>query len=342
MPATAVICPACQAPLTLNGPPPAGVTQAKCPKCSGVVPLNNSPTAGPEAYHNGAIDPPIEKSSSAVFLLESREAPFLQPASVTAPSTFLPSRIEFTFLAPPEQADEVGRLASYRVLRLLGQGGMGAVFLAEDPALRRRLVLKVMLPQHAASPEAKTRFLREARAQAAIEHDHVVSIFQVGEDRGVPYLAMPFLKGQSLDEAIRANPHVPVAEAVRIARETAEGLAGAHEQGLIHRDIKPANLWLEGTRRRVKVLDFGLARPARGGNEVAGLEAVTQTGAVVGTPAYMSPEQARGEEVDARTDLFSLGCVLYQMLTGQRPFTATSVTGVLIAVATEHPPRPAT
>ncbi len=335
MPATAVICPACKAALTRDDPPHPGVTLSRCPKCGESVPLQGVPTAEPEPDQTAAVDPPVDRSSSAVVVLESRQ----EPTDGTSVSP--PSPPELPFLAPPQQTDEIGRLGAYRVLRLLGQGGMGAVFLVEDPALQRHLALKVLLPQHAASAEAKARFVREAKAQAAVEHDHVVTIHQIGEDRGVPFLAMPLLKGQTLGDALQANPHVPVAEAVRIARETAEGLAAAHERRLIHRDVKPGNLWLEGSRRRVKVLDFGLARPPSG-SEPAGLEPVTQTGAVVGTPAYMSPEQARGERVDARTDLFSLGCVLYQMLTGRRPFTAPNVTGVLIAVTTETPPRPAT
>lgn len=133
---------------------------------------------------------------------------------------------------------------------------------------------------------------------------------------------------------------VPVAEAVRIAREIAAGLAAAHETGLVHRDVKPGNVWLEGKSRRVKLLDFGLARAAGGAGDDDPAEPVTQTGSVVGTPAYMSPEQARGEHVDARTDVFCLGVVLYQLLAGRVPFSAPSVTGVLIAVATETPPAP--
>jgi formylglycine-generating enzyme required for sulfatase activity/serine/threonine protein kinase len=335
MPATAVICPACKAALTRDDPLHPGVALSLCPKCGESVSLLSVPTAESEPDHPAAVDPPVDRSSSAVVVLESRQ----EPTDGTSVSP--PSPPELPFLAPPQQTDEIGRLGAYRVLRLLGQGGMGAVFLVEDPALQRQLALKVLLPQHASSAEAKARFVREAKAQAAVEHDHVVTIHHIGEDRGVPFLAMPLLKGQTLGDALQANPQVPIAEAVRIARETAEGLAAAHERRLIHRDVKPGNLWLEGSRRRVKVLDFGLARPPSD-SEPAGLEPVTQTGAVVGTPAYMSPEQARGERVDARTDLFSLGCVLYQMLTSRRPFTAPNVTGVLIAVTTETPPRPRT
>ncbi|MCE9564253.1 MAG: serine/threonine protein kinase, partial [Planctomycetes bacterium] len=132
---------------------------------------------------------------------------------------------------------------------------MGIVFRAEDPQLKRQIALKSMLPPYATSAADVARFLREARAQAAVEHDHVAAIHQVGEDRGVPFIAMPLLKGQPLSNALKLNPRVPIVEAVRIAREMAEGLAAAHECGLIHRDIKPANVWLEGKNRRVKILD---------------------------------------------------------------------------------------
>jgi serine/threonine protein kinase len=264
------------------------------------------------------------------------------------------------------------RLGPYRVLRQLGQGGMGLVYEAEDQRLKRRVALKVMLPQHAANTKARQRFLREAQAQAAIEHDHIVAIFQADEDDGVPFIAMPLLKGETLSEVLKRDGRVPLADLLRIGRETAEGLSAAHEQGLIHRDIKPSNLWLEarggrrgvrgenqearGERRevrgenqttvaprpspltpRVKILDFGLARAA----QVADDAHLTGTGVALGTPAYMAPEQARGEAVDARSDLFSLGCVLYQMGTGALPFQGSSVMAVLNALAngTPTPPR---
>jgi serine/threonine protein kinase len=169
----------------------------------------------------------------------------------------------------------------------------------------------------AANPSARERFLHEARAMAAVRHDHVVTIHQVGEERGVPFFAMEQLEGESLHDRLRREAPLPAAEVLRIAREAAEGLAAAHARGLIHRDVKPANLWLEiqpgepgasasgGHGGRVKVLDFGLARSAAGDEPH-----LTQTGVVVGTPAYMAPEQARGEVPDQRSDLFSLGCVL--------------------------------
>jgi serine/threonine protein kinase len=237
----------------------------------------------------------------------------------------------YDFLAPPQNSDELGRLGPYRILKVLGQGGMGVVYHAEDLQLHRPIALKVMLPAMASSPSAQQRFLREARAAAMIEHDHVITIYQVGEDRGVPFLAMPLLKGESLDERLKREGQLPPAAVLRIGREVAEGLAAAHERGLIHRDIKPSNIWLEGERGRVKILDFGLAR---GTEENLHL---TQTGAILGTPAFMAPEQANGKPVDGRTDLFSLGCVLYRMCAGRLPFQGKDAISTLMAVTTEDP-----
>ncbi len=263
--------------------------------------------------------------------------------------------VELTdFLAPAEAADEIGRLGPYRVLTVLGAGGMGVVFKALDPFLQRLVALKAMLPSLAASATARERFLREARAAAAIKHDHIVTIHQVGEDRGAPYLAMEFLSGEPLDERLKREGALPTSEVVRIGREIAEALDAAHQIGLIHRDIKPANIWLEtrgagrGTRGeqvglaprpsslppRVKLLDFGLARAA--GKE----SQLTQQGAIIGTPAFMAPEQATGKEVDARCDLFSLGCVLYRMCTGELPFKGQDTISTLMAVVNAKPPPP--
>jgi serine/threonine protein kinase len=256
----------------------------------------------------------------------------------------------YDFLAPPQAPEELGRLGHYRVLRVLGSGGMGVVFQAEDINLKRMVALKAMLPVLAVSESARQRFLREAVTSAQLDHDHIVRIYQVDEDRGVPYLAMQLLKGESLDTRLQREPRLPVREILRIGREIAEGLAAAHEQDLVHRDIKPANIWLEtrsqetgirnrgesssaSSRPRVKILDFGLARA------LSGAVQLTQTGAIVGTPAYMAPEQA-GKTVDHRCDLFSLGCVLYRMSTGQQAFYGADTVSTLLAVATDTPRSP--
>ncbi len=249
------------------------------------------------------------------------------------------SQVAHSFLAPARKPDEIGRLGPYRVLRMLGTGGMGVVFLAEDVRLHRTVALKTMKPETAADPRHRQRFLREARAAAKVEDDHIVPIYDIGEERGVPWLAMPFLKGQSLDEMLKRMKVLKPAQAVRLGAQVAKGLAAAHAAGLIHRDIKPANIWIEPEGGgRAKLLDFGLARDTRPNPE--GTEPLTRTGAVVGTPAFMAPEQARGEPLDARADLFGLGCVLYRAVTGRLPFQGEGAMGKLLALATETPPAP--
>jgi eukaryotic-like serine/threonine-protein kinase len=217
------------------------------------------------------------------------------------------------FLLPPRNSGELGYLGPYRILRELGSGGMGVVFLAEDVRLLRPVALKAMRPAIAASPAFREQFLREARAAAAVRHERIVAIHQVGQDRGVPYLAMEFLEGQSLEDRLTDARPIDVGEALRIAADIADGLAAAHQRGLIHRDIKPSNLWLDAPNGRVKILDFGLACRAGDGQLSAGE-------CVMGTPGYIAPEQLRGEAVDSRCDLFSLGCVLYRMLTGRSAY----------------------
>jgi len=238
-----------------------------------------------------------------------------------------------SFLAPARQSDEIGRLGSYRVLAVLGRGGMGMVFLAHDPNLDRRVALKVMLPKFAANADAKQRFLREARAAARLNSDNIVSIYQVDEARGVPFFAMELLEGTALDQFLQGGGQLTLQQIIRVGRETAAGLAAAHEKNLIHRDIKPSNLWLDSTSAgRVKILDFGLARSMK--DDVN----LTQAGAIVGTPTFMAPEQARGDkDVDARADLFSLGCVLYRLCAGDVPFKGETTMGVLLALAVNNP-----
>ena len=238
------------------------------------------------------------------------------------------------FLAPPQALDELGRLGSYRILRVIGAGGMGVVYEAEDTVLERRVALKAMLPTLAVSLSARQRFLREARAAAAVEHARIVQIYQVGEERGVPFLVMPMLKGESLEDRFARAGRPSFGDAMRIAREIAEALAAAHERGLIHRDIKPGNVWLEGAKGSVKLLDFGLARAIETDTPL------TQQGSIVGTPAFMAPEQATGDAIDARSDLFSLGCVLYRMCTGTLPFDGSNAVATLMAIVGKEPTPP--
>ena len=234
-----------------------------------------------------------------------------------------------------------GQFEYYRPIKVLGQGGMGTVYLAEDTRLGREVAIKTLRAELAIIPQAKERFLREARTAAKLEHDNVIPIYSVGEADGTPFLAMPFLKGEPLDALIRrtAGP-LPVAATVRMAREIASGLAAAHARGLIHRDIKPANIWLEAPTGRVKILDFGLAKAADAGSEADSETNLTASGAIVGTPAYMAPEQASGHAVDGRADLFSLGCVMYELLAGKRPFSGPNTMSILMSLANHTPPAP--
>gem|GEM_PF-2201759 len=253
-------------------------------------------------------------------------------------------------LRPPLVPGDLGAFGRHRVLRILGRGGMGAVYEAIDPALERRVALKLMLPGLDTSLTGRERFLREARAAAAIRHENVVSVYQVGEDEGVPFLTMELLQGDHLGHLIGSG--LPISDVARIGREVALGLAAAHKIGVIHRDIKPANIWIESPLGRVKVLDFGLAR--MGGERSVAVRVqptegnLTQVGELVGTVAYMSPEQLEGQPIDYRTDLFSLGAVLYQMVTGRVPFDGKSIVecadairaGVFTPVNTTTPTAP--
>lgn len=259
---------------------------------------------------------------------EAVSPPSDQAETVARPASDAPAAPAF---GAPVEPGEVGRLGPYRVIKELGHGGMGAVYAALDTRLDRRLALKIMLPRYAADPDAKARFLREARLAARVKHNNVVTVYEADERDGVPYIAMEFLEGYALDEYLRKKGCPTIPQVLRIAAEAAAGLAAAHQLGLVHRDVKPGNLWLEAPQGRVKVLDFGLARPVDAEVEM------TRSGAVVGSPAYMSPEQARGERVDHRTDLFSLGTVLYQLCTGKLPFGGPTTMAVLMALGTQEP-----
>lgn len=223
-------------------------------------------------------------------------------------------------------------IGGYAVLRMLGQGGMGRVYLARDERLRRDVAIKVLHPSKARDPAATRRFLREGRTAAAVDHPHVMAIHQVGEERGLPYIVMQRLVGCTLKQARQAEGRLALAEILRIGRETAEGLAAAHRLGLVHRDIKPDNIFLQEPGRQVRIIDFGLARA---GDE-DGLD-VTVEGSVVGTPAYMSPERIAGGHLDAASDLFSLGVILYEQLADRLPFEGTSLVSMLAAISRGEP-----
>jgi eukaryotic-like serine/threonine-protein kinase len=321
-----VPCPACAKPVAV---PAASEEPARVLPGSAFPPTPGARAAGDEKQTLPQHSP-AEASTAASASSSGGQTP-----ADPNPSGSIAMGELTAFLAPPRQPDEIGRLGLYRVLKVLGWGGMGVVFKAEDPGLRRPVALKVMLPALAATPSARARFFREARSAAALLHPHVVTIFQVGEDRDTPFLAMEFLEGESLDACVKREGKLPIAEVVRIGREVALGLACAHTKGLIHRDVKPANVWLEGPQRHVKLLDFGLARA------LADDPHLTPSGTIVGTPAYLAPEQARGETVNHRADLFSLGCLLYRLCVGKLPFKGDSTLAVLSALALETPPEPA-
>ena len=249
------------------------------------------------------------------------------------------TRVSLSFLSSPQGPDELGRLGSYKIMKLLGAGGMGLVFEAEDTLLRRQVALKVMKPEIAIKAEHRQRFLQEARSGAAIPHDNIATVFQVGIENNVPYLAMQFLQGESLGSRLHRDGKIPIEESLRIIREVASGISAAHESNLIHRDIKPDNIWLESDGqgrpwKRVKVLDFGLA------TSVSGTEEGTKnSGMIMGTPHYMAPEQARGLPLDHRCDLFSIGCVLYQMISGELAFKGDNTLKIMNSLAL-HEPKP--
>jgi len=238
--------------------------------------------------------------------------------------------IPLEFLKPTDRPGCLGTLAQYEVVDVVGRGGMGIVLRAYDTKLNRVVAIKVMAPELAANAMAVKRFLREARAAAAVSHDHVVTIHAIEEDNRPPFIVMEFIDGQSLQEKIDRTGGVELKEILRIGMQMARGLAAAHEQGLVHRDIKPADILLENGVERVKITDFGLARAV---DDVS----VTQTGQIAGTPQFMSPEQAQGQTLDARSDLFSLGSVLYTMSTGRPPFRAETAVAMLRRVTDDEP-----
>ncbi|MFO1043338.1 MAG: protein kinase [Planctomycetaceae bacterium] len=235
-------------------------------------------------------------------------------------------------LGPTDDPRMLGRLGPYEIAGILGRGGMGVVFKGFDAVLNRYVAIKMLLPHLATSGAARKRFAREAQAAAAVVDEHVMAIHGVAEWQGMPYLVMPYTRGLTLQKRLAEQGPLELREILRISMQAAAGLAAAHAQGLVHRDVKPANMLLAEGVERVTLVDFGLARTI----DDAGL---TQTGFLAGTPQYMSPEQARSEPVDARSDLFSLGSVMYAACTGRAPFRSETSYGVLRQI-TDSEPRP--
>jgi serine/threonine-protein kinase len=263
---------------------------------------------------------PLGEGRVEGFSAEGTSPWFQEPAS-PADGPSLLAAIK-PFLNPTDDPRMLGRVGNYEVAGIIGSGGNGVVLKGFDAGLSRNVAIKLLSPRLADSAAARRRFSREAQAAAAVMHDNVMAIHAVAETHGLPYLVMPYVRGPSLENRLGTSGPLALEEVLRVGRQVAAGLAAAHAQGLVHRDIKPANILLEEGVERVKITDFGLARAMDDAS-------LTRSGVIAGTPQYMSPEQARGEPLDHRTDLFSLGCVLYAACTGRSPFRAETSYGVL-------------
>src|SRR5262245_39516380 len=237
------------------------------------------------------------------------------------------------------------RLGVYEITAQIGEGGMGQVFRATDTKLKRQVAIKILPPSVAADPDRLARFQREAEVLASLNHLHIAGIYGLEESEGVSALVMELVDGEDLSQRITRGP-IPIDEALPIARQIAEALEAAHEQGIVHRDLKPANIKLTD-KGVVKVLDFGLAKvqePAVAmtpnvsqSPTITSPALATGAGVLLGTPAYMSPEQARGKPADKRTDIWAFGCVLYEMLTGKRAFDSQNLTDTLASIISNQP-----
>ena len=337
--------------LLKNGTPPvAPSSEAKEPAAADTA-LRKGPILAPWSETGAApkqVSPVVDKVD---------QPPSQEKTAVAGVPPPPPTYEVFNFLTPCEKPGYLGCVSKFRVRELIGEGGMGYVFLAEDKYLKRPVALKVMKPRLARKKRSSAWFVDEARASSALQSDRIPTIYEIGEHRGGLYLAMELLYGESLEARLKRAP-LPLDMAFWIAQETARGLALVHRVGICHRDIKPANLWLSvprdidlngadvlrtyGDRKTwmpfsdteytsVKILDFGLARLKAGG------KGRQKRGEVVGTPCYMAPEQGRGELGDARSDLFSFGVVLYRMLSGCLPFSGDNAFEVLSAMASDTP-----
>jgi serine/threonine-protein kinase len=252
----------------------------------------------------------------------------------STPDIDAPSMADFAvdFLGPSASPEAIGKLGEIDVLEVIGSGGMGVVLKGYQSELKRLVAVKVLSPHLAVSGPARQRFAREAQAAAAILHPNVMPILTVHSGGKLPYLVMPFLACESLHQRIARSGALELVDVLRIGVQTARGLAEAHAQGLVHRDVKPANILLEKGVERVMLTDFGLARAIDDAS-------ITRSGVIAGTPQYMSPEQVRGETLDGRSDLFSLGSVLYAMAAGRPPFRAETTYGILHRITSDAPRR---
>lgn len=287
--------------------------------------------------HNRAgsfLETPLIELDDTGFSLGFGDSPprrTLRSASDTRIADTADTHVDLaSILDPPTRPGDLGTFDGHRITDVLGRGGAGIVLKAFDDRLNRSVALKVLAPEWAAQPRPRQRFLREARAAAAVRHRHVVAIYAIAENANLPYLVMEYIPGGSLQDVLDPAAPLEVDRILRISEQVVSGLAAAHEQRLVHRDIKPANILLEEQSGDVKLTDFGLARTV---DEVG----ITQDGVIAGTPQYMSPEQARGEPVDFRSDLFSIGSVMYSLCAGVPPFRAESTIGTLRKICDESP-----
>jgi len=279
-------------------------------------------------FLRNAFAPPTPSIKRTPARQAIEEEPVLSDSSDTLPAQ------------PAEKASPISlngqapaSLGRYKILKELGRGAMGLVYLGKDPTIQRFVAIKTMRLDQIDEPEklqeVKTRFFREAESAGRLSHPNIVTIYDAGEEKELGYIAMELVEGKSLKEWSRKPNLMPLADLVQILASVADALDYAHQQGVVHRDIKPANIMITKDRL-VKVMDFGIAKMAS--------TSKTQTDVVLGTPTYMSPEQIAGKKVDGRSDVFSLGVVLFELLTGQPPFTADNLSALLFAIA--HNPHP--
>ena len=301
--------------------------------------LNPSDTLS--QYVSGAMEPvtPIAEDADVVENLVRRMSKTdgfagVAKESIGSEEVLMDRAAEVIRLLTPdaESSESIGILAEFRLLELIGAGGTGVVFRAHDLSLDREVALKVLRPS--LGSVARERFVAEARAAASIDHENVVTIYQVGQHQRLAWIAMKWVPGETLENRLHREGALDEQEVRELVTQIANGLAEAHRQQLVHRDIKPANIWISDADGKVQILDFGLVRITD--SDLA----LTSTGLLAGTPSFMSPEQAKGLELDARSDLFSLGCVIYQMTTGSLPFGSSTILATLQAIQNQRPQPP--
>ncbi|MEK6259835.1 MAG: serine/threonine-protein kinase [Planctomycetota bacterium] len=317
-------CPACQVELEALAAGRAWWNEASQRLSSVTVGLASSPSGFQSELRDDSSNAGSEEEGRA-------GSPSSGEASHEDEASHFAADFAVDFLEPSDDSAMLGRLGKYEICEVIGRGGMGVVLKGFQKELHRYVAVKVLAPHLATSGAARRRFAREAQATAAIVNPHVMAIHSVNANTKLPYLVMPFVACESLQQRLDQHGPLDVKDVLRIGMQAALGLAAAHAQGLVHRDVKPANILLETNVDRVMLTDFGLARAVDDAT-------LTRTGIIAGTPQYMSPEQANGDAVDHRSDLFSLGSVLYAMCTARPPFRAETTFGVLRRIR-ETPPR---